>query len=430
MQKVLLITYYWPPAGGPGVQRWLNFVKYLRDFDIEPVIFIPKNPHYPIIDASFETEVPKGITILEQPIIEPYAWASLFSKKETETISSGIIKDQKQQGLLQKSMLWVRGNLFIPDARKFWVSPSIKFLLGYLSENNIKTVITTGPPHSLHLIGLGLKEKLDINWIADFRDPWTTIGYHKQLKLTKASEKKHKKLEREVLCQADHILTTSYTTKKDFEKLTAKPVTVITNGFDGEIGEGNNLDEKFSLAHIGSLLSERNPENLWKALYELTEERNDFCEDFELKLVGKVSEQVLFSIEKNGLSDYLSNIGYVSHNQSIDFQEKSQILLLLEIEKPELQGIIPGKIFEYLKAKRPILAIGPEEWDATKILKKTKAGVFFNYSEKEEMKKQILQWYAEFKSGDLTVNSSSAEIKKFSRKNLTAQLSEVIKQYH
>jgi hypothetical protein len=429
MQKVLLITYYWPPAGGPGVQRWLNFVKYLRDFDIEPVVFVPKNPHYPIRDASFEVEVPKGITILKKSIIEPYAWASLFSKKETETISSGIIKDQKQQGLLQKSMLWVRGNLFIPDARKFWVPPSIKFLSGYLSENNVKTIITTGPPHSLHLIGLGLKKKLNINWIADFRDPWTAIGYHKQLKLTNASEKKHKKLEREVLCKADHILTTSYITKKDFEKITAKPITVITNGFDGEISKENKFDNKFSLAHIGSLLSERNPENLWKALYELTEGRKDFREDFELKLVGKVSEKVLLSIEKYNLSDYLSNIGYVTHSQSIDFQKKSQILLLLEIDKQEMRGIIPGKIFEYLKAKRPILAIGPEQWDATKILKKTKAGKFFNYTEKEEIKKQILQWYAEFKNGKLTVNSSSAEIEKFKRKNLTSQLSEVIKQY-
>jgi len=314
MQKVLLVTYYWPPAGGPGVQRWLNFVKYLRDFDIEPVVYVPENPHYPLLDASFEAEVPKGITILKKPIIEPYAWASFFSKNETETISSGIIKDQKQQGLLQKSMLWVRGNLFIPDARKFWVSPSIKFLSGYLSENNIKTVITTGPPHSLHLIGLGLKKKMNLNWIADFRDPWTTIGYHKQLKLTATSEEKHKKLERKVLCQADHILTTSYTTKKDFEEITNKPITVITNGYDGEISTENNLDEKFSLAHIGSLLSERNPENLWKALYELTEERKDFRKDFELKLVGKVSEQILLSIERNGLSDCLNTmlINYVA----------------------------------------------------------------------------------------------------------------------
>ena len=254
MEKVLIITYYWPPSGGPGVQRWLKFVKYLRDYGIEPVVYVPENPHYPLLDESLATEIPRNLEIIRKPIFEPYSIASLFSKKDTEKISSGLIPDEEKQGLLQKMMLYIRGNYFVPDARKFWVKPSVEFLLEYLEENKIRTVITTGPPHSLHLIGLGLKEELDIRWIADFRDPWTSIGYHDQLKLTSATKEIHKEMESRVLQAADQIITTSFTTKREFKEITTTPITVITNGYDVERIDRPALDDHFSICHIGSLL--------------------------------------------------------------------------------------------------------------------------------------------------------------------------------
>lgn len=430
MQKVLIITYYWPPAGGPGVQRWLKFVKYLRDFEVEPIVYIPENPHYPIIDKSFETEIPSGITIIKQPIKEPYQLAGIFSKKESKTISSGIIKDEKQQGFLQKMMLWVRGNLFIPDARMLWVKPSVKFLSAYLKEHHIETIITTGPPHSLHLIGKQLKENLKLNWIADFRDPWTKIGYHQKLKLTKASQQKHLRLEREVLETADHILTTSFTTKKDFSRITKKPITVITNGFDDDEVEEVVIAEKFRLSHIGSLLSERNPLELWKALQELVSEKEDFANDLELVLAGKVSESVVSSIKEHQLGNYLIEKGYLSHEESLIQQQKAQILLLIEIDKVETQGIIPGKFFEYVKANRPILAMGPKNWDVIRLLEQTQAGKYFNYTSKEEIKQQVYTWYQEYKSGKLRVNSSAEKIEQFHRKKLTEKLANVIQQFN
>ena len=430
MQKVLIITYYWPPAGGPGVQRWLKFVKYLRDFEVEPIVYVPENPHYPIIDKSFEAEIPSGITIVKQSIKEPYQLAGIFSKKESKTISSGIIKDEKQQGFLQKMMLWVRGNLFIPDARMLWVKPSVRFLSAYLKENTIETIITTGPPHSLHLIGKQLKENLKLNWIADFRDPWTKIGYHQKLKLTKASQQKHLRLEREVLETADHILTTSFTTKKDFSKITKKPISVITNGFDDDEVEEVALAEKFRLSHIGSLLSERNPLELWKALQELVSEKEDFAKDLELVLAGKVSESVVASIKEYQLGNYLIEKGYLSHEETLIQQRKAQILLLIEIDKEETQGIIPGKFFEYVKANRPILAMGPKDWDVIQLLEETQAGKYFNYTSKEEIKQQVYAWYQEYKSGKLRVNSSAEKIEQFHRKKLTEKLANVIQQFN
>lgn len=425
MEKVLIITYYWPPAGGPGVQRWLKFVKYLRDFEIEPVVYVPENPHYPLLDESLATEIPRNLEIIKKPIFEPYAIASLFSKKETEKISSGLIPDEEKQGLLQKAMLYIRGNYFVPDARKFWVKPSVEFLLEYLQENKIRTVITTGPPHSLHLIGLGLKEELDIRWIADFRDPWTSIGYHDQLKLTATTREIHKELETRVLKAADQVITTSFTTKREFKEITTTPITVITNGYDIEKINKPPLDETFSISHIGSLLAGRNPLNLWKVLAELIYENEDLKADLKLRLVGAVGEGVLASIREAGLDNNLELRGYVSHKEALELQHASQLLLLIEIDSEETKGIIPGKLFEYMVANRPILAVGPMEADIEKIVKETNTGKFFKYSEKEALKEFILSCYKAFKSGEL--KTYPIGLQKYSRKALTGELAKLLK---
>lgn len=424
MKKVLIITYYWPPAGGPGVQRWLKFVKYLREFQIEPIVYIPENPQYPILDESLVNEVPEGITILKNKIFEPYFLANLFSKKHTSTISSGIIAQSNKQNPLQKLFLYIRGNYFIPDARKFWVKPSIEFLSDYIAKHSIDTIITTGPPHSLHLIGLGLKQKHNLNWIADFRDPWTQIGYHKKLRLSERSRENHLKLEKKVLSEANHIVTTSFTTKTEFEKKTSRPITVITNGYDVLNQSEVPLDLHFTISHIGSLLSGRDPKNLWQVLGELVSENPDIGGDLKIKLVGAVSDEVVLSMKEFGLGNYLEISGYVSHGEALKIQQSAQLLLLIEINSEETKGIIPGKLFEYMAAKRPILAVGPPEWDVEKILKETGAGSCFNYAERQNLKAQILSYYELFKQGKL--KSESKNIEKYSRRNLTGKLARLL----
>jgi hypothetical protein len=303
-EKVLIITYYWPPAGGPGVQRWLKFVKYLPEFGIEPIVYCPENPNYPIVDESLVNEIPKDITILKQPIKEPYQIAGFLSKKSSKKISSGVIPKAKRQSLIERLMLYVRGNFFIPDARKHWINPSVEFLSNYIKKHKIETIITTGPPHSLHVIGLQLKQKLNIKWIADFRDPWTTIGYHKALKLSKTSKKKHIQLETEVLNTADAIVVTSNHTKNEFTTKTNQSISVITNGYDNHSVRVEGKDDKFTLSHIGSLLSERNPKVLWEVLSELISENDAFSNAFQLNLIGVVSDDVLESIHNSGLKKF------------------------------------------------------------------------------------------------------------------------------
>ena len=423
-KKILIITYYWPPAGGPGVQRWLKFVKYLPDFGIQPIVYVPENPTYPIVDEKLVKEVSDKAIILKHTIFEPYQLASLFSKNKTKKISSGIIPNQKKQSFLDKTFLWIRGNLFIPDARVFWVKPSVAFLEKYIVENTIDTIVTSGPPHSLHLIGLELKQKLNLKWFADFRDPWTTIGYHKSLRLSRFAAKKHKTLERQVLNTADTIIVTSKTTKTEFEAITSKPISVITNGYDTEEVGKQTLDLKFSLAHIGSFLSERNPLILWESLVELITEIPDFKSHLEIKLIGAVSQEVLETIQQFGLNVYLNNLGYVSHVEAIAHQRKSQVLLLVEINSVDTKSIIPGKLFEYMVSNRPIIAIGPKDSDFAEIITNTNTGVFFDYSEKLKLKRVILDFYNQFLEGKL--QSNGVGLQNYSRRNLTKNLVELL----
>lgn len=423
-KRILIISYYWPPAGGPGVQRWLKFVKYLPDFGIEPHVYVPKNPTYPLLDEKLVADVSDKAIIIKKPIFEPYGLAGIFSKKKTKKISSGIIPNKKKQSFIEKMLLWVRGNLFIPDARLFWIRPSVQFLSKYIQEHQIETVITTGPPHSLHLIGMELKHRHKIHWITDFRDPWTTIGYHDKLQLSTWAAKKHKQLEKQVLNSCDQIIVTSPTTKTEFEALTSKPISVITNGYDVEEIPKKPLDKKFTLAHIGSFLSERNPIILWNALAELVKENKAFSEKLELKLIGAVSDTVLETIKEFQLDGFVNHLGYVSHEVALKEQRCSQVLLLIEIDSEQTNCIIPGKLFEYLVSERPILAIGPENADFASIIKETNSGTFFTYNNQEVVKAQILAYFELFLRHELVVNAVG--LQKYSRRALTQDLARLL----
>ena len=423
-KKVLIITYYWPPAGGPGVQRWLKFVKYLPSFNVQPIVYVPLNPTYPIVDQNLVGAVSTETIVIKRKIVEPYGFAAFFSKNKTKKISSGLIPNVKKQSLLVQFLLWIRGNIFIPDARFLWINPSVRFLKKYIVKHQIDTIITSGPPHSLHLIGLRLQSQLPIKWIADFRDPWTTIGYHKKLKLSSYAQKKHKNLEKLVLNSADQIIVTSKTTKQEFQLITKQPIAVITNGFDVEDVTNVTLDSQFTLAHIGSFLSDRNPKMLWQALSELCIEIENFKNDLQLKLIGAVSENILNTIAAYNLSSNVLNLGYLPHNEAVKHQRQSQVLLLIEINSPDTKSIIPGKLFEYLISNRPILAIGPKNSDFAEIIQNTQTGVFFEYHQLQQIKTTITTYYALYRAQNLKV--APVGLDQYSRKNLTRELSKLL----
>ena len=416
--KVLIITYYWPPAGGSGVQRWLKFVKYLQEFGIEPVVFTAENANYLKQDVSLINEIPKNIVVLRQPIWEPTK--ILFWKKKKQE-NKGISNVSKG-GLLS----FIRGNFFIPDPKIFWVKPTVNYLQKYIENNTIDAIISSGPPHSRHLIAQKLHEKNDIKWLADFRDPWSDLYYNKDFKQLTFAKNKNKKLEDAVLQNADCILTVSNNLKQEFLQK-AKRVAVITNGFDDEFvaAENLSLDTKFSISYIGLLPKQSNPKLLFKVLKALCDENLTFKKDLQLNFIGDISDEVSVEIKENKLLQNTNFVGYVSHRKAIEYQNKSQVLLLLIPNVKNNKGILTGKLFEYLKAKRPILAIGPEKGDLAAILKETNAGIIVNFDAEEKLKLQMLELYQKYKEEKLKVNS--VNINKYHRKELTKDLAALLK---
>ncbi len=432
MKKILIITYYWPPSGGAGVQRWLKFVKYLREFGWEPVIYTALNGEIPVVDKSLEKDVPANLTVLKTPIWEPYSvYKKFIGRKKDDKIDSSFLSENKNPGLAEKISVWIRGNFFIPDARKFWIKPSIKYLSEYIRDNDIRFVISTGPPHSMHLIAQGLKKKLpQLKWVADFRDPWTNIDFYDKLMLTSLADRKHHKLEMGVLKNADVVLSVGHTMNEEFKEMyrnaggtQLEKFQVITNGYDDEDVSKTVLetDKKFSIAHIGTLVKDRNPDTLWKVLSELVKENLDFKKKLEIKLVGKIDIFVKERIEKYGLQRYINKIDYLPHSEVILEQQRSKVLLLLVNNTRNAKGILTGKFFEYLSAGRPVLAIAPPDGDIAVILKETGAGLLSDFNDYAGMKKNILSLF-----NNLNLERNETAIKKYSRRNLTKALAGIL----
>ena len=422
MKKVLIITYYWPPTGGAGVQRWLKFSKYFRQFGWEPIIYTPFNPDFPINDDTLLKDVPSDLTVLKTQITEPYdIYRKIMRKKKTDAVNQGFLSEEKENTFLQSAMIWVRGNFFIPDARKFWIKPSVAYLSHYIKQHKIDAVISTGPPHSMHLIAMGLKQKFNIPWIADFRDPWTQIDFYSQLKLSSFADAKHKKLENQVLTQANKVVTISPSCGKDLEILGNRTVDIITNGFDTDdftpiaIGGDSKMSDGFMFHHTGALNKDRNPYTLWKVLGDLCKENPELKQDLILKFTGKTDAIVLESLKQQGLEANFQKLEYMPHSEIVKSMVQSPILLLPLNNTPNNAGVLSGKLFEYLAAKRPIFGVGLPNADAAAILKETQAGVMVDFDDYEGTKKQVLNLYAQYKSNTLTVQSNS--IDKYSRKN-------------
>ena len=427
MKKVLIVTYYWIPSGGAGVQRWVKFTKYLRDFGWEPIIYTPANPEFPSVDRSFEKDIPSDITVLKTPIWEPYNVYRNLTGKKNEAINAGFISENKKQGWKDKLSIWVRGNFLIPDPRRFWIKPSVNYLTDYLQKNPVDALITTGPPHSMHMIGLGLKTNIpELHWVADFRDPWTNIDFYKDLNLTGIADKIHHRLEAEIVRKTDQVVVVSNDMKQEYELLNPQKIDVISNGYDEDDDQNEiiGLDEKFTISHIGTLNVARNPNILWKVLSELCVEIPKFKSDLQIQLVGKVDFSVLEAIRMNGLQDQLLKIDYLSHREAIAKQRSSQVLLLLINNSGNAKGILTGKFYEYLAAKRPILGVGPTDGDAAAVLQETGGGVMVGFTDEKTTKQSIVDYYERYKSNTLNVQTGSVE--KYSRRSLTGQLATLL----
>jgi len=427
MKRILIITYYWPPSGGAGVQRWLKFAKYLPEFGWHPTIFTPENPEAPAIDGSLLKDISDKIEVIKTPIWEPYTFYKKFTgKKKSEKINAGFIQEKNTNKLLENISTFIRGNFFIPDARKFWIKPSVNYLKKYLIDNPVDVIISTGPPHSMHLIALELKKQLGVKWIADFRDPWTNIDFYSDLKLTKSSDNKHKKLEKEVLSIADCVISVGNTLSQELKSLGANRISTISNGFDTDDIPSikPKLGDKFSIAHVGSINKDRDHEAFWKALQIACSKLPKFKENLEIKFIGKVDISTLNQIKIWDLEDNFNHMEYMPHDKIINELMKAQILYLPINNTPNAKGILTGKFFEYLAAKRPILAIGLEESDIAEILNEVDAGKVFDFKNFQGVSNFLNEKFSEFIKNEIKIIDNKVD--KYSRKQLTKQLAELI----
>jgi hypothetical protein len=428
VKRVLIITYYWPPGGGSGVQRWLKFSRYLPEFGWEPVIFTVDNPQYQLSDKSLENETLPGIEVHRLKAFDPNDLYNQWFSKSIGKPNVGFTSSKKESAAF-RLVKWIRGNWFIPDSRIFWVRPAAKCIKQLLSEKKYDAIISTGPPHSLHLIGKKVADSTGIRWIADFRDPWTEIYYFNEMRPSERSRKKHLRLEKDVLTSANEVVVVGETMKKMFAVHTHKPIHVITNGYDQEdyesVGERHIYsNDTFILSHIGVMSPTQNPYSLWIALKQLVEELPSFREKFILKLTGEVDHGILQHVKDAGLEKHLIHTTYQPHKKAIEAQIEADLLLLSINKVANAEYLLTGKLFEYLGAERPILCVGPTKGDAAGIIRETHTGQTFHFDDVARIKEYLKGQFLEHQTQE--IHPGKGQITRFSRKNLTKSLVEIL----
>ena len=429
MKRVLIISYYWPPTGGSGVQRWVKFAKYLPEEDWQPVIYTPENPEQLAVDASLEAEVPSEAEVIRTRITEPYALYKKVLRRSghsKEAVEVNPVNAQNKS-FLQKAAMWVRGNFFRPDPRCLWIRPSVRYLKKYLEEHPVDLIVTTGPPQSMHMIGLRLAKETGLPWVADFRDPWTKIFYFKHLSMTPATERWHKKMEKAVLDEASAVVAVSPLVQQEFQAMTDTPVELITNGFDEcdfpsekDTEAYGGPDKDFTITHTGLFAADGNPTVLWDVLREKYQADGDFRKRLRIKLIGKNDEQILKALKDRGLQEALTDMGYQPHSVAVEQQRKASILILPLRKEPEYKAVLPGKLFEYMASERPVLGIGQPDGAMAMILGEAKTGTVLDWDDKKGISEYIEKCWKMHLEGRLT--TVGADISLFTRRSTTRQM--------
>jgi glycosyltransferase involved in cell wall biosynthesis len=430
-KKILIISYYWPPSGGSGVQRWLKFVKYLPQFGWKPHVFTPENPSFAIRDESLLKDIPAEAEVIRFPIWEPYdiffKISGIFGKRKTAK-PTDLVATKGKSGF-QFISTWIRGNLFIPDPRRFWVRPSVKFLESYLEANQITRIVTTGPPHSLHLIGRRLKQRNSkLYWIADFRDPWSAWGFLDTLNVGTWARKYHKRLESSVLQEADEVVTITPFYKRHFEGLGNRKVTLLTNGFDEDDFQqiAYTKSGQFIIRHMGIINEKCDPRPFMLALKSVCVINPELAQKVVVEFYGDVHPQFRHFVEHDDLLKKISLFqGSVPHKKLMQVYGSSSLLVLILTGYKDAEGYMPGKLFEYLATGLPILGVGPVHGDAGTLLQETGAGQMIASENVEEMKRALLRYFIEWKENPLPIVKKSAA-KRYSRREITRQLSELL----
>lgn len=423
-KRVLIVTYYWPPSGGAGVQRWVKFTKYLPEFGVDPIVLTVKNPTYPIKDPSLEFDIPNETLVYKSKTIEPFSFYAGLSGKKAEHIKPTV--ELTGKSLKSKLGSWIRANIFVPDARIGWLLTACKKARKIVEEHAIDTVITTGPPHSVHFVGKSVKKKTGVRWIADFRDPWSQIYYNQVLPRTKLASYIDRKLEETILQKADEIVVVTPTQSKQFKSIVERKYHVVTNGFDPKDFENLSISlpkpPPIIIRHVGSVSETSIPDTFLNVITELKTKVN-----LKVEFIGSVHKSLSKKIKENNLSETIHIIDYLPHRKALKTMCEAHLLLLIIPDVEQISHHIPGKLFEYLGTQRPILCLGDPKGDAAKIIEEMNQGITFTHSDSSGIKKFIENFSTTNTESDKGFDYQHPDQKHpYSRITLTQQLAKLI----
>lgn len=410
MKKVLIIANQFPPMGGSGVQRSVKFVKHLRSFGYEPVVFTREIANMPLKDETLLKDVPQGVKI--------------YRSRALECVElSGIMRIPGK----------VLGKLIIPDTARFWMEKAKKAVLEVIDKEGIDLIYTTSAPYSDHLLGRYIKRKRpNIKWVVDFRDEWTNNPYTLDNPYNPIRTAIEKKMERSVLLESDARITNTPVMRQNFidnNSISGEGFYFIPNGYDIEDFSGFDLkkpeNEKMTFVYTGALYGRRKPDTFFQALKELKQEGVIAPESIKVKLIGNYHRDKLQAqIDSYNLTKEFEIVGYVPHNVCISHQLSCDVLVLIEGTGRGANAFYTGKVFEYMNTGRPVLAILPEGV-AMDLVKESRIGLTANTDDVAQIKENIKQYYNSWKEGKLDFDPDRSVIERFERKELTKQLAQV-----
>lgn len=418
--RLLVVAYYFPPSGGAGVQRVLKWVKYLPQFGIEPVVLTVKNGAYPNLDPTLTADFPPDLRVIRTSSLDPFALYARLTGKDRDTLVEQSTDDLRSAG---KFAGWVRANMILPDARVGWMPFAASRGLGI---RNIDAVLTSGPPHSVHLTGHFLWKFRRLPWLADFRDPWTDIHYYKELPRTNAATGIDRFMERRVLKKASRITTVSPSWAQLLAERSGRSVDVIPNGFDAadfRQPAAKEHSEDFRIVHVGSLYNTRNPVAFWTAAERFQRQTG---EGIHFRAVGRIGQEIKDSAYDAGVD--AEWILYSSHDEAVRYMQQADLLLLSTEPHDSDAGHITGKVYEYLATGNPVLAIGTPGGDADMLLNATGAGKLFARSDVEGITTYLMKQWSAWKQGQPAAGASQESIAPYSREHQTGRLAELVKE--
>ncbi|HWF44575.1 MAG TPA: hypothetical protein VG537_08030 [Candidatus Kapabacteria bacterium] len=431
---VLFITYYFPPAGGPGVQRVLKFIKYLKDFGWTPIVLVPDNPEYPARDESLLRELPEDLIIRRAPIFEPYELYRKFTGKPAGiSLDVNVIKEAgAKRSVTEKLAELVRATIFIPDARIGWFWSAVAEGKRVLKEYPVRMIYSSSPPYTPALIARRLHRFSRLPWIAGFRDPWT--GFHNTPDRWFLPRRIDRSLEHSVFNEAARVEVAWKGIAEDalgkYSDLPREKFIHIPNGFDSADFPEPNIAKRAvrpnnpqcTITYSGSLYGPRNPLSFLKAVELLIERHTIDPEKLKLRFVGRFGAEIHEMLDRPLIRAMIEKIDYVPHARAVELLLESDALLLIVDEVPSVAHIVPGKVYEYMGAMRPLIAIAPPNGAIGELLRETQAGEAIQQSDIAGQARLIQRIYDDWTHHTSSFAMQPEIISQYERREATRKL--------